>query len=169
MHITLSLCLLACVHVCVCASQRLWHWNDLWGESERQTWDVAFFRWESGAMCKKKKRTRRISGVCQAAPLDKPILSVFSKVSLIPMEPWVWYINSSSFDAVAGDTLCILALMFVCAKPSMTSSKLVLFQMHEMTRKLQTVLGHFLPPSPTLAFSHLLPSRRLKSTQGLGS
>lgn len=37
----------------------------------------------------------------------------------------------------------ILALMLVRAKPSMTSSKLVLFQMHEMMRKLQTVLGHF--------------------------
>lgn len=37
----------------------------------------------------------------------------------------------------------ILALMSVCAKSSMTSSKLVLFQMHEMMRKLQTVLGHF--------------------------
>lgn len=39
----------------------------------------------------------------------------------------------------------ILALMFVCAKPSMTSSKLVLFQMHEMMRKLQAVLRHFFP------------------------
>lgn len=58
----------------------------------------------------------------------------------------------------------ILALMFVCAKLSMTSSKLVLFQMHAMMRKLQTVSGHFFPP---LTRSHLLPRQRLKSTQGL--
>lgn len=37
----------------------------------------------------------------------------------------------------------ILALVLVCAKPSMTSTKLVLFRMHEMTRKLQTVLRQF--------------------------
>lgn len=61
----------------------------------------------------------------------------------------------------------ILALMPVCAKPSMTSSKLVLFQMHEMMRKLQTVLGHFF--FFPLAISHLLLHRGLKSTQGLGA
>lgn len=55
-------------------------------------------------------------------------------------------IHKQLFDAVAGDTLCILALIFVCAKPSMMCSKLVLFEMHEMMRKLQKVLGHFLLP-----------------------
>lgn len=50
----------------------------------------------------------------------------------------------------------ILALMFVCAKPSMTSSKLVLFQMHEMMRKLQTLLGAS-PFLLLLAHFHLLP------------
>lgn len=50
----------------------------------------------------------------------------------------------------------ILALMPVCAKPSMTSSKLVLFQMHEMMRKLQTVLGHFF----SLSYLSFTPSPR---------
>ena len=40
----------------------------------------------------------------------------------------------------------ILALMFVCAKPSMTSSKLVLFQMHEMMRKIADSLRAFFFP-----------------------
>lgn len=120
-----------------------------------------FFRWESGRCV----RAPTYQWVCQTAPLDKTILNVS------PRSLWfIWRREfdtwTALFDAVAGDTLCILALMFVCAKPSMTSSKLVLFQMHEMTRKLQTVLGHFFPP---LALSHLLPSRCLKSAQGLGS
>lgn len=50
----------------------------------------------------------------------------------------------------------ILALMFACAKPSMTSNKLVLFQMHEMMRKLQTVLGHFFPLTLSLCLSFTL-------------
>lgn len=48
--------------------------------------------------------------------------------------------------------------------PSITSTKLVLFQMHEMMRNLQTVLGRLIPPPR----SYLLQGRRHKSTHGLG-
>lgn len=55
--------------------------------------------------------------------------------------------------------------MLACAKLSVTSSKLVLFQMHEMKEKIADSLGAFFPPfPPPLALARLLLSRRLRST-----